>query len=416
MTDSRKSIEHDIIAKLLISPIEIQDVIETGLQEKHFSDDDFKKIYGKMIELYEKNGEFEIFDLPFDTEELMEITDEGYAVISIYRASHKLIEMSQKTELENRISKVLLKSGNLEDQRSEIIKIIEDVKIESKAENQDYGMEDLLDEWYKGLDNKKDKIDFPYTWINDFFHLEKGSLYTIGARPGLGKTAFALNLAYLTGQKDYALYVNLEMSRRQVINRLLAIDSGVSLNRITNGTLDDDEMMIVNDSAAKLHKLKFRILDCEEMDFHKIIYKMKKMHEKQKFGVIIIDYLTLMSAKGHQSKNYEVEYMANRLKLLAKELDTCIVVLAQLNRALETRSAKDKRPMLSDLRDSGGIEQASNVVAFLHREDYFQNGQSTDVSDLEFIIQKNRGGALGTVHLSYKKTTQKIKEKNNIGR
>ena len=206
------------------------------------------------------------------------------------------------------------------------------------------------------------------------------------------------------------------MSRRQVINRLLAIDSGVSLNRITNGTLNDDEIMIVNDSAAKLHKLKFRILDCEEMDFHKIIYKMKKMHEKQKFGVIIIDYLTLMSAKGHQSKNYEVEYIANRLKLLAKELDTCIVVLAQLNRALETRSAKDKRPMLSDLRDSGGIEQASNVVAFLHREDYFQNGQSTDVSDLEFIIQKNRGGAIGTVHLSYKKTTQKIKEKNNIGR
>ena len=416
MTDSRKSIEHDIIAKLLISPIEIQDVIETGLQEKHFSDDDFKKIYGKMIELYEKNGEFEIFDLPFNTEELMEITDEGYAVISIYRAAYKLIEISQKTELENRISKVLLKSGNLEDQRSEIIKIIEDVKIESKAENQDYGMEDLLDEWYKGLDNKKDKIDFPYIWINDFFHLEKGSLYTIGARPGLGKTAFALNLAYLTGQKDYALYVNLEMSRRQVINRLLAIDSGISLNRITNGTLDDDEIAVVNDSAAKLHKLKFRILDCEEMDFHKIIYKMKKMHEKQKFGVIIIDYLTLMSAKGHQSKNYEVEYIANRLKLLAKELDTCIVVLAQLNRALETRSAKDKRPMLSDLRDSGGIEQASNVVAFLHREDYFQNGQSTDVSDLEFIIQKNRGGALGTVHLSYKKTTQKIKEKNNIGR
>ncbi|MBF4804984.1 MAG: AAA family ATPase [Pseudoleptotrichia goodfellowii] len=416
MTDSRKSIEHDIIAKLLISPIEIRDVIETGLQEKHFSDEDFKKIYGKMIELYEKNGEFEIFDLPFEIEELMEITDEGYAVISIYRAACKLIEISQKTELENRISKVLLKSGNLEDQRSEIIKIIEDVKIESKAENQDYGMEDLLDEWYKGLDNKKDKIDFPYTWINDFFHLEKGSLYTIGARPGLGKTAFALNLAYLTGQKDYALYVNLEMSRRQVINRLLAIDSGVPLNRITNGTLDDDEIMIVNDSASKLHKLKFRILDCEEMDFHKIIYKMKKMHEKQEFGVIIIDYLTLMSAKGHQSKNYEVEYMANRLKLLAKELDTCIVVLAQLNRALETRSAKDKRPMLSDLRDSGGIEQASNVVAFLHREDYFQNGQSTDVSDLEFIIQKNRGGALGTVHLSYKKTTQKIKEKNNIGR
>ena len=102
--------------------------------------------------------------------------------------------------------------------------------------------------------------------------------------------------------------------------------------------------------------------------------------------------------------------MANRLKLLATELNCCIVVLAQLNRAVETRGA-DKRPLLSDLRDSGGIEQASNVVAFLHREDYYQKnieGKQKDFSELEFIIRKNRSGELGTIVLGYNKKIQRI--------
>ena len=151
-------------------------------------------------------------------------------------------------------------------------------------------------------------------------------------------------------------------------------------------------------------------MSCENNpDLNFIIRKIKREHEKENLKVIIVDYLTLMTASGFQSKNYEVEYMANRLKLLATELNCCIVVLAQLNRAVETRGA-DKRPLLADLRDSGGIEQASNVVAFLHREDYYQKNvvKAKDFSEIEFIIRKNRSGELGTVRLGFDKKIQRI--------
>ena len=117
-----------------------------------------------------------------------------------------------------------------------------------------------------------------------------------------------------------------------------------------------------------------------------------------------------MQSYGHQNKNLEVEYMSNRLKLLAKELDTCIIILAQLNRGVEART--DKRPILSDLRDSGGIEQASNVVAFLHREDYYDKEKKNIInSEVEFIVRKNRSGELGTVHLGFHLPTQRMAEK-----
>ena len=114
-----------------------------------------------------------------------------------------------------------------------------------------------------------------------------------------------------------------------------------------------------------------------------------------------------LQIKNYKDKNSEVEYMANRLKLLATELNTCIVILAQLNRQVETRA--DKRPILSDLRDSGGIEQASNVVMFLHREDYYNDSNNKKLSIMEVIIRKNRDGELGTVNLVFNKETQEIR-------
>ena len=116
-------------------------------------------------------------------------------------------------------------------------------------------------------------------------------------------------------------------------------------------------------------------------NFDVIMNEIKKIHEKNPFDLIVIDYLTLMHAKGHTSKNLEVEYMANKLKTLSKELDTCVVILAQLSRDVEKRA--DKRPIVSDLRDSGGIEQASNVVMFLYRDDYYN--QSGDENKEKFF-------------------------------
>ena len=227
----------------------------------------------------------------------------------------------------------------------------------------------------------------------------------------MGKTAFALNLALQTSKNYEVLYVNLEMSNVQIMQRFLSIKTGVELNKIKNKKLTNEELTRINFAVGDLQKSKFKSMSCEDNnDFNFIVRKIKKQHEKDGLKVVIIDYLTLMTASGFQSKNYEVEYMANRLKLLATELNCCIVILAQLNRAVETRGA-DKRPLLADLRDSGGIEQASNVVAFLHREDYYKKnieGKQKDFSTLEFIIRKNRSGELGTIELGYNLKVQRI--------
>ena len=163
-------------------------------------------------------------------------------------------------------------------------------------------------------------------------------------------------------------------------------------------------------AMSYLNDMNLKILDIENPDFKRIVNQIRRLHQRKKFDVIVIDYLTLMQSYGHQNKNLEVEYMSNRLKLLAKELDTCIIILAQLNRGVEART--DKRPILSDLRDSGGIEQASNVVAFLHREDYYDKEKKNIVnSEVEFIVRKNRSGELGTVHLGFHLPTQRMAEK-----
>ena len=282
--------------------------------------------------------------------------------------------------------------------------------MKKKEENKVFGMKELSNIWYEDFEDEKSIIKTPYEDINRYFTFEPGSLVTVGARPAMGKTAFALNLALLTAKKHNVLYINLEMSNVQIMQRFLSIRTGIELNKIKNKRLGDEELTKINLVMEKLQDSKFRSMSCENNpDLNFIIRKIKREHEKENLKVIIVDYLTLMTASGFQSKNYEVEYMANRLKLLATELNCCIVVLAQLNRAVETRGA-DKRPLLADLRDSGGIEQASNVVAFLHREDYYQKNvvKAKDFSEIEFIIRKNRSGELGTVRLGFDKKIQRI--------
>ncbi len=227
----------------------------------------------------------------------------------------------------------------------------------------------------------------------------------------MGKTAFGLNLSRLTAKKHNVLYVNLEMSESQIIDRMVSAESKVDLWKISKGLTDETEKKLIVSAVSQMEDLKLRVLDIEDNNFNLIINKIRRIQQKEKQELIVIDYLTLMQAKGHQSKNYEVEYMSNRLKLLAKELDTCIVILAQLNRGVESRA--DKKPMLSDLRDSGGIEQASNVVLLLHRADYYVEESSNVISDLQVIVAKNRSGSTGTITLGYNLKTQAIKEAVN---
>ncbi|MFC2294839.1 MAG: replicative DNA helicase [Leptotrichia hongkongensis] len=388
--------------------------LEWGLKTEHFLTPEYKEIFQKMLDVLDEKGKVDVGDFTKTDEEwdlAFKLMD-NCKLINLQKPISDLIESYNEYWIKSEIGKILENEYyTLENKVERILQKTNELDVQKKEKNKVFDMKDLSNIWYQDFEDEKSIVKTPFEDVNRYFTFEPGSLVIVGARPAMGKTAFALNLALQTSKNHNVLYVNLEMSNVQIMQRFLSIKTGIELNKIKNKKLNDDELTRINFAVGDLQKSSFKSMSCEDNnDFNFILRKIKKEHEREKLNVVIIDYLTLMTASGFQSKNYEVEYMANRLKLLATELNCCIVILAQLNRAVETRGT-DKRPLLADLRDSGGIEQASNVVAFLHREDYYRKNteeNKNDFSFLEFIIRKNRSGELGTVTLGYNKKIQRI--------
>ena len=409
-----RELEEQVLGKILSRIEELPQFVEWGIKAEHFLTPEFKQIFQKMLDVLDENGKVEITDfIKTDSEwDLVFELMDNCVLVNLQKPIDDLIESYNEYWIKSEISKILENDYyTLENKTERILQKMNELDVQKKEKNKVFDMKDLSKIWYEDFEDEKSIVKTPFEDINRYFTFEPGSLVTVGARPAMGKTAFALNLALQTSKNYEVLYVNLEMSNVQIMQRFLSIKTGVELNKIKNKKLTDEELTRINFAVGDLQKSKFKSMSCEDNnDFNFIVRKIKKQHEKDRLKVVIIDYLTLMTASGFQSKNYEVEYMANRLKLLATELNCCIVILAQLNRAVETRGA-DKRPLLADLRDSGGIEQASNVVAFLHREDYYKKnieGKQKDFSTLEFIIRKNRSGELGTIELGYNLKVQRI--------
>ena len=409
-----RELEEQVLGKILSRIEELPQFVEWGIKAEHFLTPEFKQIFQKMLDVLDENGKVEITDfIKTDSEwDLVFELMDNCVLVNLQKPIDDLIESYNEYWVKSEISKILENDYyTLETKTERILQKVNELDVQKKEKNKVFDMKDLSKIWYEDFEDEKSIVKTPFEDINRYFTFEPGSLVTVGARPAMGKTAFALNLALQTSKNYEVLYVNLEMSNVQIMQRFLSIKTGVELNKIKNKKLTDEELTRINFAVGDLQKSKFKSMSCEDNnDFNFIVRKIKKQHEKNRLKVVIIDYLTLMTASGFQSKNYEVEYMANRLKLLATELNCCIVILAQLNRAVETRGA-DKRPLLADLRDSGGIEQASNVVAFLHREDYYKKnieGKQKDFSTLEFIIRKNRSGELGTIELGYNLKVQRI--------
>ncbi|MCP1226519.1 DnaB-like helicase C-terminal domain-containing protein [Sebaldella sp. S0638] len=407
------SIEKAILGKILSAPYTFESAVENGLKEQYFVNNENREIYKQMLKIYTENGVFEQSFLKVPREKLIELAEESNGVVHMNLGVKVLRDEYKNYYMDKKIQKVLeTEDLSVDEKRKNIITIVERLGDFEEESNKLVTPRGLLSEWWTDLEKKElDGIYTGYSDLDKYVFLEKGSLITIGARPSMGKTAFGLNLAYKNAVKHNVLYVNIEMNTKQITNRILASMSGVLLKKIkkTKGeVLTDEDIAAISRKMSMFEKLKLGILDCKNNNFEIIVQGIKKAHEKTPLALIVIDYLTLMQAKGYSNKNIEVEEMANRLKALAKELDTCIVVLAQLNRDVEKRP--DKRPVLMDLRDSGGIEQASNVVMFLHREDYYKTPNSEKkLSMMEVIIRKNRDGELGTVSLVFNKETQEIR-------
>ena len=232
--------------------------------------------------------------------------------------------------------------------------------------------------------------------------MQPSDLILVAARPSMGKTAFVLNIAQHVAfheEKTVAIF-SLEMSKEQLVNRLLSLESKVNSQAIRTGNMKDDEWERLIESADVIGSSKLLIDDTPGISFGELRSKCRKFKIENNLEMVIIDYLQLMtgSGKGSDSRQQEISEISRSLKALARELHVPVIALSQLSRAVEQRP--DHRPMLSDLRESGAIEQDADVVMFIYREDYY-NRDTELKNTAEIIIAKQRNGAIGTINLAW---------------
>jgi len=231
--------------------------------------------------------------------------------------------------------------------------------------------------------------------------LNKSALIIVAARPAMGKSAFVLNIASYVArhQKTPVMIFNLEMSKEEVTKRILCAESQVDSSKVKNATLDSEDWLKLGEASGVLSDMPIYIDDTPGLSSAELRAKCRKAKLEKNIGLVIIDYLQLMESKNKSpSRQQEVSEISRSLKILAKELQVPVIALSQLSRAAEART--DHRPMLSDLRESGSIEQDADIVMFLHREDYYdENTEKKNIA--EVIIAKNRSGSTGTVELAW---------------
>lgn len=249
--------------------------------------------------------------------------------------------------------------------------------------------------------------------------LQKGDLIILAGRPSMGKTAIALRLllnAALTCKEVCALF-SLEMSKGQLVQRMLCSEGLVDLGRMLRGKLEDDDYRRLTDAANQLNSAPVFLSDSVTGSVLDVRAQARRLKREEGLGLIVVDYLQLMTGMTSENRNQEVSEITRGLKKLALELEVPIVALSQLSRKLEERG--DKRPILSDLRDSGAIEQDADIVMFMYREEYYVSDKVAEANDLagkaELIISKQRNGPTGTVNLFFRKECARFESISHWG-
>ena len=303
------------------------------------------------------------FDPTVETEELSEF------------AEKKVFEVTQKKNIKG--------VSNLQDLLGEALRNLEDISKNGKRKGIPTGFIDV-DRRMGGL---------------------KGSeLIILAARPGMGKSAFVLNIATHVAENENipVLIFNLEMGKEQLTDRIICSECLIDSKRYSEGKLEDEEWEKLAFGMSKLSKTPIYIDDNSSITMNDIKSKCRKMQMENNIGLVIIDYLQLITPNDRkQSREQEVAVISRDLKILAKDLNIPVIALSQLSRANEKRNTKEKRPVLSDLRDSGSIEQDADIVMFIHREGYYDdpNMKPEDKNIAEINIAKFRAGEPGTEKL-----------------
>jgi len=296
-------------------------------------------------------------------------------------------------ETEKQVFNIVQKrsAGEYEDMRQVVLRTLKNIEAAAKSQGRITG----IATGFRDLDYK-------------LSGLQKQALIVLAARPAMGKTAFVLNMAeYISmHSKVPTVIFSLEMGKESLVNRLLAMNSRVDSQSILTGDLKDSEWADLMESARNIGESSLIIDDTPGISLSEMRSKCRKLKLEKGLGLIIIDYLQLMTTTGRvESRQQEISNISRSLKGLARELDVPVIALSQLSRAVEQRP--DKRPMMSDLRESGAIEQDADVVMFIYRDEYY-NPDTEEPGITEIIIGKHRAGPTGTIKLKWMGDIQKF--------
>lgn len=423
--------EKSVLGSMFLSKYALQKSLE-ALNKDLFYLDSHSKIFQAMQSLTEKNTPLDVTTLTEELENRKELKQIGGVeylteIINFVPTAANVDEyiriVEEKSILRRLIEEAtqIITSGyNQQEDISEVLdnaekKILNVVKTKKGTEFR--SIQEVLLKTQNDLEKlsqRKSEITGIPTGYYDLDKVTSGfhenELIIIAARPAMGKTAFALNLATniaLNTEKAVALF-NMEMSGEQLAMRMLSSVGQIDGYKLKSGKLEHNDWKKFNEAMSRLAESKLFIDDTAGMTISEIKAKCRRLYNSENgLGIVIIDYLQLISGSARYAGNrqQEVSEISRSLKTLAMELNVPVIALAQLSRTVEGR--EDKRPLLSDLRESGSIEQDADIVAFLYRDDYYTKEISIDenTSKSEFIIAKHRNGPTTTVDLVFKRNT-----------
>ena len=412
--------EQAVLGSMLTDKEAVNAAIES-LKEDAFYRDDNRIIFQAIVNLYSKSEPIDIITLKDELESMDKFEQVGgyeyLASLPDKVPTTANVQKYIKIVEEKSILRNLIKTANeiielgydptedVEDIMDGAEKKIFDI-MQSKNQKGYTPIKDVLVESFTKLEelyNRKQHITGVPTGFAELDYKTAGlhgsELILVAARPAMGKTAFALNLATnaaLRGNAPVAIF-SLEMSKDQLVNRILCSEAMVDSNKVRTGKLDEDDWVKLAGAIGPLSEAEMYIDDTPGISVMEIRTKCRKLKMEKNIGLVVIDYLQLVQGnKRTASREQEISEISRSLKILAKEINVPVIALSQLSRAVEQRP--DHRPMLSDLRESGAIEQDADIVMFLYRDDYY-NKESEKKDIAEVIIAKQRGGQTGTVEL-----------------
>ena len=413
--------EQAIIGSMLTDRDAVISSIEV-LKEEDFYREDNRAIYSAILNLYNRSEPIDIITVKAELESMgkfeqvggLEYLAELPEKVPTTANAEKYIKIVEEKSILRRLIKTaneIIELGyspteDVEDIMEGAEKKIFDI-MQQKNQKSYTPIKDVLVESFTKLEelyNRKQHITGVPTGFSELDYKTAGlhgsDLILIAARPAMGKTAFALNIATnasVRAKVPVAVF-SLEMSKDQLVNRILCSEAMVDSNKVRTGKLEENDWTKLAESIGPLSEAEIYIDDTPGISVTEIRAKCRKLKLEKNIGMVVIDYLQLVqgSNKRNGSREQEISEISRSLKILAKELNVPVIALSQLSRAAEQRP--DHRPMLSDLRESGAIEQDADIVTFLYRDDYYnKDSEKKDIA--EVIIAKHRGGSTGTVEL-----------------